>query len=283
MFQRFSDPARIAIALAQKAALNLKQGFIGAEHVLLALLSQEQGIAVVALANAGIQLEAAHREIASRSVASAQPLGQGPLPFNAQAKRVCELASDAARAFGQLDIGTAHLLLGILAQPDQDAVRVLITLGADVAAMHKDILDLLGAAAPHRGGERRALGAPATLVLWRSPVPTASVMPEPTIRMLSQRRWQIVLAYTVAGVVTSATLTFTGVEAFRCTYLTALDPELFSLALDQVIDLAQSPWLDEITARHHALVKKRAALRHLVVGFDDGPFLEFVCTGFQHS
>jgi ATP-dependent Clp protease ATP-binding subunit ClpC len=43
MFERFTEPARRVVVLAQDEARLLRYGYIGTEHLLLSLLREEEG------------------------------------------------------------------------------------------------------------------------------------------------------------------------------------------------------------------------------------------------
>lgn len=55
--------------------------------------------------------------------------------FDADARRAVAAAEDAARELGHHRIGTEHLLLGVLADPDADAARIVGDAGASRAAV----------------------------------------------------------------------------------------------------------------------------------------------------
>ena len=52
-FDKFTDKARKVLVLAQEEARGLHQPYVGTEHVLLALLKEEDGLAAQALERLG--------------------------------------------------------------------------------------------------------------------------------------------------------------------------------------------------------------------------------------
>ena len=59
MFERFTNRARRALVLAREEARLLNHDFIGAEHLLLGLLHEGEGVAAKALTVSGVRLETA--------------------------------------------------------------------------------------------------------------------------------------------------------------------------------------------------------------------------------
>ena len=78
-------------------------------------------------------------------------LGKEPTP---RVLRVFEATEREAERYGHEYIGTEHLLLGVLAEPDGIAARVLIELGVadDAAARVREII----ASEPYNGSSSRA-------------------------------------------------------------------------------------------------------------------------------
>jgi hypothetical protein len=77
---------------------------------------------------------------------------------------------------------------------------------------------------------------------------------------------------------------FDGVEAYRCTYMTALRVEMIRIAYDQIARLGETDWLTEVRLPVEEFHSRRRtappSLQHLMVCFDDGPCYEIICTGF---
>lgn len=129
MFMRFTDRARRVVVLAQDEARELGHDSVGAEHLLLGLFAEGEGVAALVLESLGISLEEARdrvEEIAGRG----QDVPAGRISFTPSAKRVLERALREAVQLGHTYIGTEHLLLSLLAGGDDIAARVLAGRGA---------------------------------------------------------------------------------------------------------------------------------------------------------
>ena len=57
MFERFTDRARRVVVMAQEEARMLDHNYIGTEHILLALIREDDGVAAHVLAEAGAGLD----------------------------------------------------------------------------------------------------------------------------------------------------------------------------------------------------------------------------------
>ncbi|WP_282202723.1 Clp protease N-terminal domain-containing protein [Kitasatospora fiedleri] len=70
--------------------------------------------------------------------------------FAVEARRVVELAAQEARRMHHDHLGTEHLLLGLLAQPQDPAARVLGGFGLDLEGGRRAVLRALGGSGPER-------------------------------------------------------------------------------------------------------------------------------------
>jgi prophage maintenance system killer protein len=142
MFTRFTDRARRVVVLAQQEARGLGHGSVGAEHLLLGLLAEGQGVAALALESLGVSLEEVRDqvgEIAGRG----QDTSAGRIPFTPQAKKVLEGSLREALQLGHTYIGTEHLLLSLLAVGDGIPAQVLAGRGITNALARERVVAVL--------------------------------------------------------------------------------------------------------------------------------------------
>jgi ATP-dependent Clp protease ATP-binding subunit ClpC len=132
MFERFSANARRAVVTAQEEAARLNHNYIGTEHLLLGLLRQTDGIAVLVLNDFGITLDGARAEVEGITGMGKSPAGKGHIPFTPRAKKVLELSLREALRLGHNYIGTEHILLGLIREGDGVAAKVLTGHAADL-------------------------------------------------------------------------------------------------------------------------------------------------------
>ena len=139
MFERFTEPARQAVVLAQQEAVHkLGHDVIGTEHLLLGLLAEQRGMAARVLEARGVTLESAREHVAA-SREQTEPAVTGQVPFTRHAKRALELSADEARNLGHGRIGTEHVLLGLTSARNA-FTRVLAELGTDSEEIRRDVI-----------------------------------------------------------------------------------------------------------------------------------------------
>jgi len=142
VFERFTDRARRVLVLAQEEARLLNHSFIGTEHILLGLIHEGEGVAAKALEQLGISLEAV-REKVEETIGASGTAPTGSPPFTPRAKKVLELSLREALQLGHNYIGTEHMLLGLVREGEGVAAQVLQSLGADLARVRQQVIQLL--------------------------------------------------------------------------------------------------------------------------------------------
>src|SRR4051794_25251202 len=128
----FTPRAQQALALARKEADRFNHNFVGTEHMLLGLIRLGQGAAVNVLQKLGLDLEKVRLEVEKQIGTGADQKMAGQIPFTPRVKKILVLAGQEAKSLNHIYIGTEHLLLGLLAEGDGVAARVLKNLGVDV-------------------------------------------------------------------------------------------------------------------------------------------------------
>jgi ATP-dependent Clp protease ATP-binding subunit ClpA len=131
MFERFTNQSRRVVVLAQEEARMLNHDYIGTEHLLLGLLHEGRGSAARALTAMDVTLSAARDQVVA-IVGRGQQQASGHIPFTPRAKKSLELSLREALQLGDDYIGTGHVMLGVIRQGDNVAIKVLDKLGADL-------------------------------------------------------------------------------------------------------------------------------------------------------
>ncbi len=140
--EKFSQRAETAIENARLAARELGHSTVGTEHLVLGILAESEGLGARILLRRGLESPALRRAIRSMDGEGA---GGGPvLGLSANALQAVEIAAAEAENLRQGFIGTEHLLLGVLRQPDCGGARVLRALGADLNEIYTDIAAIFG-------------------------------------------------------------------------------------------------------------------------------------------
>ena len=145
MFGRFTQKAHKVLLLAQEEAKRFNHNYIGTEHILLGLVVEGESAAAKALQLIGIN-EDQLREITEQTVGKGQGQTRGEMSLTPRAKRVLELSVEEARRLGTNYVGVEHLLLGLIAEGEGIAARLLVSLGVDEDKVRTMLMEFLGGA-----------------------------------------------------------------------------------------------------------------------------------------
>jgi len=154
VFERFTELARQAVVFAQEEARSLEHNYIGTEHLLLGLLREEEGVGTRALKSLGVSLEGVRGQVA-QIIGLGDEVGTGQIPFTPRAKKVLELSLREALGLGHNYIGTEHLLLGLVAEGEGVACRILLDFGVTAETVREAVARALGGARVELHGPRR--------------------------------------------------------------------------------------------------------------------------------
>lgn len=137
--QKFTPRAENVLRLAQETALELGHGYVGCEHILLGLLREDGSAACRALGEAGVTEEQLREQLVrtvGHGLSGSLP-SQGLTP---RARSAVEMAVAEAMRFASPRIGTEHLLLGLLRDGGNMAVRLLAAVGADPKRLYAAVV-----------------------------------------------------------------------------------------------------------------------------------------------
>ncbi len=127
MEAKFSNRVKEVIAMSREEALRLGHDYIGTEHLLLGMIREGEGVAVILLKKLGISLTEL-KEIIERntkSTATYNIKNHNNIPLTRQAEKVLKITYLEAKIFKAPIIGTEHLLLSILRDEDNLATQIL--------------------------------------------------------------------------------------------------------------------------------------------------------------
>jgi len=110
--ERFTQRARRVLSLAQEAAEGMGHATIMPEHLLLALITEEEGVAHEVLKKQGMDKASLEQQI-KQIFPPDDVLRRNPILAD-ETKKVLELSVETARRFGHHYIGTEHLLGGMM-------------------------------------------------------------------------------------------------------------------------------------------------------------------------
>jgi excisionase family DNA binding protein len=141
-FERFTRRARTVLECAQDEAHRLGHNYIGTEHLLLGLLREGDGVAARLLRDQGIELASVRAAVES-VIGRGENEAGGEVNLTPRAKKVLALAVHEADALHHSYIGTEHLLLGLLAEGEGVAARVLQNFGVALSSTRDSVRELL--------------------------------------------------------------------------------------------------------------------------------------------
>src|SRR5829696_2451241 len=158
LFDALSGEAQQAVMRAREASAGTTPtAAIGTDHLLAGVITGDN-VATEVLRRAGANVEGMRDQFREFR---GEP-GDQVYTFTPSAKRALQLAFAAARQMGAAQVGTEHLLLGLLGEGDGNAYRILQQNGAsDAEALRREIFRLLqqrGAQAGPQGGMPGAAG-----------------------------------------------------------------------------------------------------------------------------
>jgi len=142
MFERFTEAARRVVVLAAEESRLLNHNYIGTEHLLLGLLRDDDGAAARTLTSFGITLDWARAQV-EEMIGQGASSPAGHIPFTPRAKKVLELSLREALRLGDNDIGTEHLLLGLIREGAGVANQIMARHGAGPAEARDRVIEVI--------------------------------------------------------------------------------------------------------------------------------------------
>jgi hypothetical protein len=149
--------ARRSIELAQQEARELHHNHVGTEHLLLGLARVDQGVAALALDRLNVEADAIRSQIEEIIGRESDPMEETP-PYTPRTKKVLDLSLREARRLSHGYIGTEHLLLALIREGEGLAPQILVTLGADLAAVVEEVMRIVRGGHPPVDVLRDGLG-----------------------------------------------------------------------------------------------------------------------------
>ncbi len=147
MFEKFTERARELVQTAQEILVRYKHTQLDTEHLLLAMLEQNDGLAVQVLQdlNADTRALAHAAEDALARAPKVQYADQGAqIYITPRIKKVFDLAKDEAQRLHDSYIGVEHLLLGLITEGDGGAARLLKQQNIDEEKVYKALQKVRG-------------------------------------------------------------------------------------------------------------------------------------------
>lgn len=139
---RFTASAEAAVAAADKISTEAGCPFTASEHLLIALLSDEDCIACRLLKERGVTLfsvKAMIPEIRQKSIC-----GNSGKRRSIRLEHILEYACDLAVRHGGTEAGTEHLLLAVASENECTAAKLIAAHGVRLSVIFSDVYDVIG-------------------------------------------------------------------------------------------------------------------------------------------
>ncbi|MCI8876736.1 MAG: ATP-dependent Clp protease ATP-binding subunit [Lachnospiraceae bacterium] len=140
----YTNKAKKALRLAEKASKSLQHNYVGTEHILLGLLKEGTGVAARVLVDNRVDPEQL-LDLIENLIA---PAGRAALEerdgYTPRARQILENAGREADRFSSREIGTEHLLVAIIKESECAASRLMNTIGVNFQKLFADLLVAMG-------------------------------------------------------------------------------------------------------------------------------------------
>ena len=145
MSEMFTDKARSAMVLAAQEAISFRHQAVGTEHLLLGLVIEQEGIAGILLRERGLTAEIVRQEIEALTGYGSNRKEIDPylMPYPPRAKQVVVAATEEAKRLKIPQVGTEHLLLGLL-QEEVLATKIMRDNHISLEELMKTIYEKIG-------------------------------------------------------------------------------------------------------------------------------------------
>ncbi len=144
MNSQFTEKAKNALKFAKKTARNLKLNYVGTEHILMGLIKEEGSVASRILADNGITEARMMDMIQDLMVPGGTLSTLDKDGFSPRAEHVLEEAHKQAERFHAENTGTEHILLALIKEGENVAVRLINTMNVPVQKIYAETLAAMG-------------------------------------------------------------------------------------------------------------------------------------------
>ena len=147
MFEKFTERARELVQKAQDILVRYQHTQLDTEHLLLAMVEQNDGLAVQVLQNLSVDtrtLGHAVEEALARAPKVQYADSGAQIYITPRIKRVFDLAKEEAQRLQDSYIGVEHLLLGLVKEGDGGAARLLKQRGVDEEKLYRALQAVRG-------------------------------------------------------------------------------------------------------------------------------------------
>ncbi len=140
----YTKKAEEALRYAAQAAFELRQDYVGTEHILIGLLKTDDSLAQTVLFNNDVDVERVIDMVSQLIMNDNKTKLMEPGSYTPRATRILELAGREAKRFNARLIGTEHILIAMIKDSDSVGTRLLSTMGINLQKVYVDLLVAMG-------------------------------------------------------------------------------------------------------------------------------------------
>ena len=142
----YSEEAKRLFEEAGERAFRLGHEEVTPEHILLALLDEDEGAGVKVMASLGLDIAAIRAKIETHTESGSRESKRDQLDFSEASQRVLHLARTEAYMIFQGQVGSEHLLLGLVLADEGLAAQVLKESGIKIEAARAAVRKMIDSA-----------------------------------------------------------------------------------------------------------------------------------------
>ena len=144
----FTPRAQLVLNAARSVADRFHHCYIGAEHILLAMLKTGKGVAVTVMENMGVNPQELIEVLESSIIPGSASGTEGSLPYTPRVKRMLSTAAAEAKELNHNYVGTEHLLLSMLKDENGMVREALSNAGLTYEETKENIIREIGTQPP---------------------------------------------------------------------------------------------------------------------------------------
>ncbi len=144
MARKYTEKAWEVITMAGRLSAQYEHGYIGSEHLLLALCMEKSGVASNVLLANDVDEDKVLRLIDEQIALPGNVAQKDRNNLTPKLEAILDTSQEIAESFDCEEIGTEHLLLAIIADGDNLALRLLNTLSVNPQKLFADTLVAMG-------------------------------------------------------------------------------------------------------------------------------------------
>ena len=137
MYERYTENARRAISLARNEAVGAGSPEIDTLHLLLGIITADRALLGSLLGMPLVDL--IQEQILLKSKRAAPASKPPEPPFTSECNRILKHAEEQAESLHSANVGSEHLLLGVLCEPGSMAGKILKKQGLELGTLRQKL------------------------------------------------------------------------------------------------------------------------------------------------